>query len=180
MGRGRIQFCVGKLIDMSPEFLQALVRQPDIMDTLLAVQADVQFEGQKPGVVWVDYREKAYQGNKMLNNNPKLVLKGFCDDEAMEGHQTREEWLAYIIDRASSPDARVACVICNKRHLRTFREITGYCELVRLPSPKFVIVTRGSSYNAEEFTKLGIPLDMVTTDWVEAGKLAVNVIDSLS
>mmetsp|Transcript_96266 Transcript_96266/g.214466 ORF Transcript_96266/g.214466 Transcript_96266/m.214466 type:complete len:393 (+) Transcript_96266:109-1287(+) len=187
--RSRIKFVVLKLKELSPGFRTAAASlslpwtitpvadsAPAAFPASMEAEADVDptpsADSPKPGVVWIDIKQEAFQRSS-LNTEDGICFRGFHDDPASPAFEPREQWLAYIQERVEDPRGRVAVVILNRRQLPSVFEIRDFCEGLGHAPPKFVVCTRGAP---EEFAEWGIDASFVTQDWGKAAAIAMEEV----
>jgi hypothetical protein len=127
----------------------------------------------KPGVVWIDYKRKAYTTSS-LTKERGITFMGFHDDPNAPDYQPSDKWLSYIVDRVQDPHNVVDVVIVNKVHMDFVRQVRVFCTALQHAHPRFIVVTRAM---AKDFAEdLGIDQDSIVKDWGAAAKLAMEEV----
>merc|ERR1712046_69409 len=84
--------------------------------------------GDKPGVVWIDFKgEEAFEKSG-IRNSSGFDFKGFSANRDCEGYEGPAAWLKYILDKSQEPKSRVHVVILNKAQLQqVVQAVTVHC-----------------------------------------------------
>lgn len=127
----------------------------------------------KPGVVWIDFKRKAYT-TSALTKERGITFMGFHDDPNAPDYQPPDKWFSYVIDRVQDPHNVVDVVIVNKVHMDFVRQVRVFCTALAHAHPRFIVVTRAM---AKDFSEdLGIEQDSIVKDWGAAAKLAMEEV----